>query len=236
MFEIKCKSWNEFKAHFMNELSINSLPFERENFLFRGQTNPDWTISSSFDRLESDKSKHDLLISNFKKLCLKHEIIPDTTDLSDEVIAAFGRHNGLPTRLLDWSESPYTSAFFAFTGIKQYKFKGKNVCIWAINKKSNLFKREMGLKFVSIPAKKYNRRMQNQFGQFTLSMHTEDSIEEYINVIEKKYNIDDALWKFLIPSKDVDIVLEDLELMGINHTTIYPDVQGCVEKAIFEVL
>jgi hypothetical protein len=113
--ERSCSSWEDFKNYLAVEL-FDEKPFTTQQFLFRGQGNAEWSLSTSFDRAfaainDKDRDKiENALYRNFKQeIASQIDPIPD-----DNVLMALAQHYGLPTRLLDWSESPYIASFFAF--------------------------------------------------------------------------------------------------------------------------
>ncbi len=236
MHNFNFKSWEEFKSDSVKRLLTSSGKQSLKGFLFRGQADSKWQLHSSFDRIEKDKSKYDLLLDNFRAICETYNFNEELFNKKEpELVAAFAQHYGLPTRLLDWTTSPYFAAFFAFSTALSLKAKINNPCtIWAINKDSVALKKKQGLKFVALSTNKYNYRMKNQLGHFTLSEHTEDSIDEFDTSVVKSTNINDLLWKLDIRYLDIKEILGDLEVMGITHSIAYPDVEGYIEEAIFK--
>ncbi len=236
MYEINFKNWKEFKAELANKIQNSCTGINVNNFLFRGQADSTWSLWSSFDRIEKNKAKYPILLENFKKICSYYDYNEELLKSNnDKFIAAFAQHYGLPTRLLDWTLSPYFAAFFAFSSAFSSKKKITKCTIWGINKESEALRQKTGIEFVSLPSSKFNYRMKNQIGHFTLSTHTEDSIEDFDTSIIKSTKIDDLLWKLNLPiPTDISNILEDLELMGINYSTVYPDIQGYIEESILK--
>jgi hypothetical protein len=229
----KYDSWNDFKFQILKEL-YPDIPFKRHKFLFRGQANPEWQLISSFDRIFEDKRDADKILTHFINEC-KNQGLFDEKILTDKNVAlALGQHYGLPTRLLDWSESPYFAAFFAFTGAISSIDKQEHVAIWVFNNDENIWRQDLGVQIInalSLP----NIRLRNQFGKFTLLKSPFNSLEEHIKQI--KTNTDAPLLiKCLIPSSDIIMALADLDAMGINFIRVYPEIEGLVLNSRIKTL
>ncbi|MFK8101968.1 MAG: FRG domain-containing protein [Saprospiraceae bacterium] len=236
MHSIKYKNYKEFKLKFKDELLRSSGKKSIEGFLFRGQADSRWKLRSSFDRIEQDKSKYDILIKTFTQVCKKYnynEELLKSSKKEKNILAAFAQHYGLPTRLLDWTNSYYFAAFFAYAET----IPGTNgeCTIWAINQDSILEAKAQGLEFIKLSTNKFNYRIKNQLGHFTLSKHTEDSINEYETKIRSIHGIDDLLWRFDIKYKKNELgqVLSDLNDMGITYSVVYPDLEGYIKESMF---
>ena len=134
------EDWSDFKATFHQHLPGwgEGQPI-KGHFLFRGQASSEWGLVASFDRYISDpnlKARIDLnrrcLSDLFRQL---RALDYNVDELDDAKVAALGQHFGMPTRLLDWSESPYVAAYFAFESALNYEHDGlDSVAVWVLNR------------------------------------------------------------------------------------------------------
>lgn len=233
------RSWQEYKDFLTNELFEN-FQTDPRTFLFRGQGDSEWPLKPSFDRAfenfegENRNSIENALLENFKKEC---KYSPEHRDLENiEIITALGRHYGLPTRLLDWTESPYFAAFFAFQArfyeLAHGKRPEENVAIWVLNTKSYIWTEQNGVRLLS-PEDLIDKRFVGQQGWFTLSKTPFQSLEDYVRAFS---DADDALIKIVLPSGVANEAMKDLYVMGITAISLYPDLQGMVMSAVIKTL
>ena len=106
---LRVRSWNEFQSHIANYLD--------GNFLFRGVTSVRFPLVTSVGRqregYEYSLAREQAIFDQFKREALP--FLPIRPANNWEWLA-LAQHHGVPTRLLDWSESPSVSLFFAVWG------------------------------------------------------------------------------------------------------------------------
>jgi FRG domain len=227
---VQCTSWHDFSGRATSELFPNAA-FERGVFLFRGVALPEWPLISKFDRWYSGRPREGKARTSERLLALFQKEA-EGTDIpkefwSNEVAwLALAQHHGVPTRLLDWTESPYIAAFFAFAAIAHSSEPPANVAVWCLDTRSPVWSREFGAEILDVPSYG-NDRLRTQLGRFTLRAPF-DTLEEYVEHFKDGRS---PLWQYRIPSRDVRVALADLDVMGINYSRIFPGLEGCARAA-----
>lgn len=172
------------------------------------------------------------LLRIFKEESENINVPPDVWD--DEIKSiALGQHYGLPTRLLDWTESPYIASFFAFNDAIINGKVGEYVAVWALNTTTeNIWNEDSGVQIVNVPSIG-NIRLRNQYGKFTLLKTPFNCLENYVVHFDENSK---PLLKFLIHSSAAKDAIADLDAMGINNTRIYPELVGSALSAKVRVM
>src|SRR4051794_37833118 len=125
--EVRVKSWLDLQRELYEETWNPSLQRFRSDFAYRGMANADWDLHTSLSRLGGNyRELENHLLRNFKK-CASSNL----HNVSSEwVWLAVAEHHGLPTRVLDWTYSPYTALRFANVNLAEY---GNDAVIWCVN-------------------------------------------------------------------------------------------------------
>ena len=96
-----------------------------------------WKLEPSFERLRNAycgsfrRDADEYIRQGFKQRAHHYlQYLPDERDELEWM--ALMRHYGAPTRLLDWTRSPYVAAFFALADAKEQQTSA----IWAIDAKA----------------------------------------------------------------------------------------------------
>ena len=232
--EVELDTWDEFKRDIVTDQFPNG-DFLRGRFLFRGQGNSNWKLETTFDRWYKGPSDRkiataNLLIDFFENECEQHEL-PHSFDGNRNSWLALAQHHGLPTRLLDWSESPYVAAMFAFGGhLRARHSDSDKVAICVIDSRSHIWSEENGCAIVTVPSYG-NVRIASQFGKFTQLKSPVNNIEQHVSqFIDNSTDTGEAnLWiirKYYIPASESKKAIGDLDAMGLNYSRIYPGLVG----------
>ena len=230
-------SWNEFKSKITNDLCGKTF-FPERQFVFRGQRNNEWTLTTSFDRMFGSlefnlrKDIEKTLITEFRNSCIELIGREKIIEYNDVEILSLGQHYGVPTRLLDWSYSIYVAAFFAFAHNKNDD--SDNIAIWTINTEHEIWNGDYGVEIVRSRLDE-NEYQKNQKGIFTLNKSPYVDLEGFVGACHsQRHNIEGSMAQILIPYEDRNVALNDLDMMGINHMRLFSGLEGCAQTALLK--
>ncbi|MEO8285830.1 MAG: FRG domain-containing protein [Chloroflexota bacterium] len=127
MEDITVTSWNELNERLYENSWSEKLGRFRSPLAYRGMQNAEFDLTTSLVRLGGSYDKHeDDLLRNFRKYAF-HK-----ADMGDSIWywLALAQHHGLPTRLLDWSYSPFVALHFATADIELFD---RDAVVWCVD-------------------------------------------------------------------------------------------------------
>ena len=163
----------------------------------------------------------------------------DRDKMTEDRWWALGRHFGLKTPLLDWSEAPYVAAFFAVAEALRHESSQRAVYALSepsMNAKFSEFERankargpgELSTPVVEIKRLRVddNPRLLAQRGLFTKAGYID--IERWV-AVHFRGSDEPALIRISIPDDGRVDFLRCLKKMNITHSTLFPDLDGAAQ-------
>lgn len=206
----------------------------------RGHADASWTLQPYYDRLKKPLKETELL-DKFRQnanLLLSHA--PSTP--YDFGWMFLMQHYGVPTRLLDWTESPLVALYFAIEDLNAKNAK-KDGALWILfplelnmhSTKSQIYipsfedewlanyrvdqydkGKDNGILPLAAIATRNNPRIQAQLGVFTISHQKKTPLEK---VEGGKHCI-----KLIIPASAKLRLKQELRVLGIDRFQIFPEL------------
>jgi hypothetical protein len=222
------KTWEDFRRY--------ATTLDPYRFLFRGQENSTWKLRTSFYRT----GRASILKFSTQDLPSLHRQLSGLTshrfDLGNaQDYAAFlnlAQHHGYPTPSLDWTQSPFIAAYFAYRDLLRGRYapdQKVRIHIFDGRTWNTDFERASVLSpgFLHItalePLALDNPRALPQ--QSISTVTNVDDMEDYISkreaVTKKGY-----LSAIDLPAVERKSVIRELDLMGINAGSLFPGLDG----------
>lgn len=217
------------------------------NIWYRGQSHSSWDLVPGFHRGDNATSESNLL----KRFKQSASMLLDKDPVNSFSWMFLMQHYGLPTRLLDWSESPLISLYFALEDYEKYP--NTDAVLWCLkptelNNEANIkivdennfipsFDDEdiissyaiesvnstrIGMNPIAVIATRNNPRIQAQQGVFTI--HHKDRI-----AINHLSNTENFLTSYIISSADRSQVLSELKTLGFSKFSLFPELSSISE-------
>jgi len=221
-------SWNEFREWAFRECS------GRGSLIFRGQKSSTYPLATSFHRT-GRRNLFRYANDDVFRLCRSVEaVVGKPFNLQDPVdhgaLLNLAQHHGFPTPLLDWTESPFVAAFFAFC--ERRKRENPNderirVFVFDFNGWPEQRVETIG-HIRPASARLYLRARENPRLLPQQSVHMFSNIaaiEEFVSKAEGGLKTR-FLRRIDIPASDRPMAMSDLDAMGITAASLYPGLEG----------
>ena len=120
----RVSSWGELQDVLFERSWQEPLSRFRSNFVFRGVPRASHALATSL-QTGGFEAKERHLLTSFRKYALRTSVQGDSV----WNWLSLAKHHGLPTRLLDWSYSPFVAMHFATHDLKQFDEDGVIWCV-----------------------------------------------------------------------------------------------------------
>lgn len=249
METIHVTDWNQFLA----------LMSECDGWAFRGLQDADWPLMSSLSRYLHDfvpdratwRLREERGLRIFRRKA--HNYLTDASVLVNDVrCLALMQHHGAPTRMLDFTKSPFVAAFFALDKAVRSAavFALDTPTLWRATPSSgselnreridprfdNNFERYFApncndVIWIGEP-EEMDRRLLAQSGTFVVPGVLDKSLDQIIRLYPSGLPL---LKKFVLPATIRREAMLSLYRMNLTHATLFPDLDGLARSIAYEL-
>ncbi|MBL4745798.1 MAG: FRG domain-containing protein [Flavobacteriaceae bacterium] len=252
---IRINSFQEFLNHVdQGQNSVES------SLWFRGAGKSSYSLSPSLHRHTNVTDSGSLLEYEKKLLTrFKERSVPYLQHRIDDVweLLFLMQHHGMPTRLLDWTENPFISLFFALSSAEKSP-NGEyldDAAVWLLSPPkwnqcvfSNISYRGGAMSPSDTTVNSYQpnteAQLMHEHPVAILGIHNSPRIVAQrgsfclfgkslipMETIYENGNFEqDTLKKIEIPSSIIGDLLDKLVWMGITDSVVYPDLEGLAKE------
>lgn len=249
MREVQVRSWSQFNDYIAS----------RDGWAFRGQADAGWPLLSALPRRllqnkvprEQWRQREERAIRIFRRKA--HVYLPDKSALDDDLrCLAMMQHHGAPTRLLDFTKSPFVAAFFALEQARGRAavYALNTPRIWAAGPDFDAsltrdaidpripgnFERYFAVNKLPVvwfgEPREMDRRLVAQSGLLVIP----GVLDQPLDALLDEYAHEQVLVeRVLIEPQARAEAMHELYRMNITHATLFPDLEGLARSIVYEL-
>ncbi len=246
--DIRVNSWSELCDRMYDNSWQGDLKRFRSNYAFLGVSDISYDLKNSFARKCGTHPHLEYhLLRNFSKYA---QIPNDDAHFSDWRWLIIAQHHGLPTRLLDWTYSPFVAAHFATADTDKFDRDG---VIWFADyvKINRMLPKPFSKELSNVGANAFtidmlehtigsikefdslgddlvvffeppslNARIVNQFAFFSVMSSPVSQLDQWLEAHPDLYG------RIIIPKKLKWEVRDKLDQANITERTLFPGLDG----------
>ncbi|HYE32614.1 MAG TPA: FRG domain-containing protein [Methylomirabilota bacterium] len=207
-------------------------------WIFRGQANSRWPLlpragREPYYRRKPISPPADIgRLNHWRQLAVGyHSNVPVPSNLFEAM--AHAQHYGLPTRLLDWTESALTALYFACSD--RYDEEGALYAYFADYYVNNDVNDYAAVKRVSrLRVAPFDRRLLAQEATFVYFPNPRESLKPAPIAAELGEPSGVNLLKFSIPADFKTHIMRQLRELGVTRKLLFPDLDGLSQSFVEE--
>lgn len=248
MIEIRVQSWSQFNDYIAT----------RDGWAFRGQADASWPLLSALPRrlLQNNvprdqwPQREERAIRIFRRKA--HVYLSESALMDDLRCLAMMQHHGAPTRLLDFTKSPFVAAFFAleFARGPATVYALNTPWIWAAGpdfdptltrdaidpRVPGNFERYFAVNNLPVvwfgEPREMDRRLVAQSGLLVVP----GILDMPLDLLLNKYAHEQVLVERVLIAPEVRAqAMHELYRMNITQATLFPDLEGLARSIAYEL-
>jgi hypothetical protein len=226
-----------------------------EGFVFRGQSDSSWGLTSTLERLlngtENFAKIAETTTSDILKSRIHHYFHRDEVPTSELGWLSIAQHHGAPTRLLDFTRFPLFALYFASRHLRK---ANADFAIWAINFRSlnddcesllgtgdkidkdpdaffdgcESIKADSPLGAWIGEPRKVNLRLERQGGTFLIPTHPSKTIEESLKESFSRSSV--SAFKICVSANLAYEIQHFLAKSGVTASRLFDGVDGLAQE------
>lgn len=215
--------------------------FASYDWIWRGQREFQWNLVPGYFRRKLPPNGNWLVLEKFMLDKFKKRALPFITDKlpsGDLEWLSLAQHHGLPTRLLDWTASPLIGLFFAV-----YQESKTSSALWAISGCEHQLDTVQNHEDIKPPSGiaihyPYHNSTRMNAQQACFTIHDLPNMAEPFQEITPITTIEAGkpiIIKLCIPLEYRLQIKLDLDKIGINYFSLFPDLDGLCQNIEWEL-